>query len=407
MADTFLRELFQARNRAQNDEEQQCIICMEECGTMNSETGLAENAIRLPCEHIVGSGCIAQWLRSNNTCPLCRHVFFPTQPRPYLEHGIMVSQTDQVQTNRTGTGRDRTSSSAYNVVANHLPQIVDRHRDRAHSNRRRTTRDQIMNGPVSGITNYFLEIKLLCNRYCSELSLQLDVAHVAACVAANLVEPRPSNDVLQTHDDNCIIAVGIYVASDLTGHYRSPREIAGVIDDVSRQSIRATYDLIRDWRTVVDDDIRTQLVDIFNIQSLIWPRSRAELAAQESELESLIRVCTQYGIDLGVSDDITVLARKIATRVWTLPSLRQRRRSPRRLAATCVYMAGHLMGLPRSKASISEVTSVSVADINNIYIFLYLERRYILQKSWLRLMGKESMQGGLAMLPAVGAGVSA
>lgn len=363
MADAFLRELFQAQNRARKDEGQECIICMEDWGTINPKTGLAEIPIRLPCKHIVGKGCITQWLHSNNTCPLCRRVFFPAQARPYLEHGIMESQAD-----------------------------------RAHSSRR-TTRNQDMNGPAGRITTHRINMSLLCNRYCRELYLELDVAHVAASVIANLLQSWPSSDALQTHDNHHIVAVSIYIASNLTGHYRSPREIAGVTDDVSRESIRATYDLIRDWRTILDDDIRTQLVTVFEIRRLVWPPSRAELKAREAGLEWLIELCTEYGMNLGVFDNITLLARKIATRVWTLPCLHQTRCCKRVLAATCLYMASPLMGLRRSKASIYQVIDESVADISICYISLYRERRHILQESWLPLIGKENMEEALAMLP--------
>lgn len=60
MDEAFLRELLQVHNSAQSEVKQDCIICMEECGTMNQEAGLLELAIRLPfSQHIVGSGCIA------------------------------------------------------------------------------------------------------------------------------------------------------------------------------------------------------------------------------------------------------------------------------------------------------------------------------------------------------------
>ena len=53
---------------------------------MSSETGIIECSIRLPCNHLVGSHCLATWFHHNNSCPICRREFFPATPRPPLEH---------------------------------------------------------------------------------------------------------------------------------------------------------------------------------------------------------------------------------------------------------------------------------------------------------------------------------
>ena len=46
----------------------------------STETGVIECETCLPCSHLVGSACIAIWLRSNNTCPVYCRVFFPAHP---------------------------------------------------------------------------------------------------------------------------------------------------------------------------------------------------------------------------------------------------------------------------------------------------------------------------------------
>ena len=53
---------------------------------MSSETGIIECSIRLPCDHLVGSHCLATWFHHNNSCPICRREFFSAKPRPRLEH---------------------------------------------------------------------------------------------------------------------------------------------------------------------------------------------------------------------------------------------------------------------------------------------------------------------------------
>ena len=52
---------------------------------MSSETGIIECSIRLPCDHLVGSHCLATWFHDNNSCPICRREFFSAKPRPRLE----------------------------------------------------------------------------------------------------------------------------------------------------------------------------------------------------------------------------------------------------------------------------------------------------------------------------------
>ena len=64
-----------------------CMICWEEYGTVASDNGTIEHAVRLPCSHDVGSECIANWLSpsdgSGNACPMCMTVFFPVHLHDY------------------------------------------------------------------------------------------------------------------------------------------------------------------------------------------------------------------------------------------------------------------------------------------------------------------------------------
>ena len=92
MAGAFRSQLLRDENRVQPCSDQPCMICLTKCDTLCPETGTVEWEVRLPCEHTVGSICITKWLdpsgAANNTCPMCRYVFFPKRPRPYLEHGV-------------------------------------------------------------------------------------------------------------------------------------------------------------------------------------------------------------------------------------------------------------------------------------------------------------------------------
>ena len=86
MSQEYLTRLLSTpENRVQGE----CVICLEPYNTLNTTTGIIEAEVRLSCGHTVGSACIVTWLRDNNSRPLCRETFFPRQPRPYLEHGVM------------------------------------------------------------------------------------------------------------------------------------------------------------------------------------------------------------------------------------------------------------------------------------------------------------------------------
>lgn len=64
---------------------------------MSRETGLIELQLRLPCGHVVGSGCVAVRLKANNSCPFCRWEFFPAQPRQDLEDSMREVQEEENQ----------------------------------------------------------------------------------------------------------------------------------------------------------------------------------------------------------------------------------------------------------------------------------------------------------------------
>ena len=78
MAEAFRSQLLRDENRVHSD--QPCMICYTQCDTPCPETGTVEWEVRLPCRHTVGSTCISKWLdpsgAANNTCPMCRYVFF-------------------------------------------------------------------------------------------------------------------------------------------------------------------------------------------------------------------------------------------------------------------------------------------------------------------------------------------
>ena len=83
----FLSQLLKPENTVPADGGQECMICQEEYGTRSCDIDAAERQIRLPCnpKHTVGSDCIVTWLKANNTCPICRHEFFPKEKKSNID----------------------------------------------------------------------------------------------------------------------------------------------------------------------------------------------------------------------------------------------------------------------------------------------------------------------------------
>ena len=94
MAEAFLDGLLQIANSVPWGD-RKCVICHEETSTMSRDTGYIELQLRLPCNHVVGSGCVAAHFKEKNFCPVCRREFFPAQPPQSPEHEAVEEQENQ------------------------------------------------------------------------------------------------------------------------------------------------------------------------------------------------------------------------------------------------------------------------------------------------------------------------
>ena len=242
MAEQFLNQLLETQDQVSSDEKHsQCCICLETCGETVPETGLIERAVRLSCQHIVGYGCISQWLLTNNTCPMCRRVFFPAE-----------SDSD------TDSELDFTEFPAHG-----LPPSEDI-----------TPRGLIMSGPIDIALPYLREIRRLCDDYCPRLLLQPSIVQIVVALFSNLLTPGPSNMELQACSDDLVVALSIYIASSLVCQPRSPREIAAAIPGVYHTQISRYYGQLNNrtnLEVVVDEGTRSDLRDDFNVEALCWP----------------------------------------------------------------------------------------------------------------------------------------
>jgi len=71
-------------------------------------------------------------------------------------------------------------------------------------------------------------------------------------------------------------------------------------------------------------------------------------------------------------------------------------RSPLSAAAACIYMASHLMGVPKSPKEIANVAGVSDGTIRTSYRLLHASKDDLIDEEWLK-EGK----GDMKRLPAV------
>ena len=196
MAKVFLDQILKIENSVRSDDRQRCIICLEAIGSLSSETGIIECQIRLPCNHLVGSHCIATWLHDNNTCPVCRRAFFAAQPRPYLEHGI-------IEGDDAGDGDGDDSEP-----------VPDR------------------NGRLAGDTMWF----------CHQLELNFAACRLALLIARHAC----SMDALRDCSQWSITAVSIFVAAHLVRHPLTPERVSTVMSmvmEISQRTILDTYRL--------------------------------------------------------------------------------------------------------------------------------------------------------------------
>lgn len=252
MAEAFLNELLRAENSVQPTSGERCIICFTECGTLCPETGIVEWEIRLPCHHSIGSRCIAKWLDPTdgaNDCPLCRYIFFPAQPRPYLEHGVIEDEgLDRLVSREEDNVEDigRPNSSDYSPTYWNQDLIY----------RARDIGGFDISGIVPTVLNHDLinreirameeagrrdanhhnapglqTVKDMCETYCRRITHSSRVTDISQHFAEKIFIAC----LLAGHSLPSIAAVSVYVSTHLTGMPRTPHSVSmtsGVDADV-------------------------------------------------------------------------------------------------------------------------------------------------------------------------------
>ena len=345
MAEIFCRALFQTSNivPSSDSQDRDCIICLQETGKLNPETGLVELQVRLPCAHVVGSGCIAVWLSTNNSCPLCRRVFFPAHQEEYPEDMNMQDQEEDSQ-EAESEGSDLS--------------WVDREEEAETEN------------------------MLLTN--CRTFSLRLELDNTTIRVAQTIAKLGwriyPFCDLIDTTcDENAIglIGLAIYIASSFAGSPRSPREICEV-SDVDDESIGDRYgvngDRIREFYRMIylqrgrliNDDF---IIETFEGHDREWPsldpNDDSDDHIENSRDLSFVRALCNHQCDTRQAPPLMLdLAQHIGANVVRagFHAFRHPEGSEHlyysEIAGVSLYIASHLLGQPISRRSLQDTLGI-------------------------------------------------
>ena len=344
MAEAFLHELLQMQNSVTSKGER-CSVCLEEYGTLSRQKGTLEVAIRLPCNHLIGSACIAIWLEKNNTCPICRREFFPAQPRPYLEHGIMDGQENENEDDRQN-------------------------------------------------------IREINEDYCVRLAFNMDTTAISELLVQKLTE---STLLSEGHTQTCIVVISIYMASHLAGQPRSPREIANVTG-VGADHIRETYDVIYPERDqLADEDLLSLLEEMpTDMNPLQWPAPGYEVTDEQIENRfawQMLREGCEYGCEeLELDAGVAVFTKQIALELFTAGLMS--RLSARELAAAIIFMAAHMTRNPLRARRVAEALHMTESRVRNAYEVAYAYQYLLVEQPWLVDIGRGSMDSVLGRLPS-------
>ena len=358
--DFLNRLLSTSANRVHSES---CMICLEEYNTLNTSTGIIECEVRLPCSHRIGSSCIVTWLRANNNCPACRATFFPAQPRPNLEHGII------------DVDRPRAAP-----VSSPLGQV--------------SPTDSL-------VTDIFTPLR--------GSIMSIFVLPVAKSMARHLI------DLLRGQSHSAIAAVSVYMASHVVRRPNSPMEISRVAG-VSPDQIQSVYRQVYPIRMQVID--AWMLINIAGgdlecmLRFLPPPDGRYGIIDDDDERHELQRqqvpphlvrevmnLCLHRSADLvGLGgSSLYSISREIAAMI--VLERHHDLRSPALVAAIGSYMASHLLGHQTSSRRIADSVGIDEGALGMAYARIYPLRHRLIKPSMLMRIGLRNLPRALEALP--------
>ena len=287
----------------------------------------------------MGSACIATWLRTNNTCPLCRRILFRAHQERHTDPSHSLG------------GEDR-------WINQPAPDVL----------------------PLPGLAVATAD---LCTEFCEELGLSQSTSNVARQMIEHedpnveLVTPTPRLQAL-------VVSTVLFMVTHIMDEYRSLEEIS-MVSGVQADIIRGIYRRIHPSREHLITSNMLGALSGGSVQDFLdlLPPPNAEngfegheeggcdlehylIPAHSKQLEEL---CVQYSHELDHFEGFRGICLDIARRIRAGPYLGGL--SPLPVFAVSLYMASHLASSGTTIRQVSEIVGISEGTIRNAYRSLY------------------------------------
>lgn len=345
--------------QVRSDSDHSCCICLQEIGTLSPETGIIEHETRLPRSHLIGSACIARWLNSNNTCPVCRQEFFPAESQPDLEYDDMpaIQYDDE-------------------------------------------------------------EIGTICSIFCDELRFSYE-AETAAMEVAEMLEAL---DWLLDHTPQHIAATAVYMVLHIMGQAATIEEISevcGISEDHIKSSYRLIHpnrkQLVRPYMLIYVSRESTEkilaflpalrpedgFIDLEGDDDAMDMGSDLEYHLMPPRREQLDELCDRCCKELGYEQGAIGMCQNFALKISHGSCLPGQSSLP--IAGLSLYMVNHLVDLGTALRQISDVVGVSESMIRDSYERVYHHRGQLVSRQTLVDLASRNLERALQVLdwPAI------
>lgn len=218
--------------------------------------------------------------------------------------------------------------------------------------------------------------------------------------AKHIYKDAEDSKLFKGKSQDALIAGCIFLACRRNNVARSFREVMD-LTKVSKKEIGRTFKLLETYlmKKEKERDGRTSMVAGGESHPHPLPLSLAEVQALllNARLEGIVvqneaykgsgtadpgDLCVRYCSMLEMDQKAANVATLLATKTSTTGSLAGR--SPLSTAAACIFMAGHLMGQPKSAKEIQLVAGVSDSTIRHAYKLMYQDKDKIITEEILQ-----------------------